>query len=52
MELYDIFGKKVHQQTINQSYGTLKINELPQGVYILKVWLSQGEVIVQKVVKQ
>ncbi|MCL2042075.1 MAG: T9SS type A sorting domain-containing protein [Bacteroidales bacterium] len=51
MELYDLFGKKVHQQTVNQSYGTLKMNELAQGVYILKVRLSLGEVVIRKVVK-
>jgi len=51
MELYDLFGKKVHQQTVNQSYGTLTMNELAQGVYILKVQLSQGDVAVRKVVK-
>jgi len=52
MELYDLFGKKVYQQTVNQSYGTLKMTELAQGVYILKVWLDQGDVVIRKVVRQ
>jgi len=51
MELYDLFGKKVQQQTVNQSYGTLNMNELSQGVYILKVRLSQGDVVMRKVVR-
>ena len=52
MELYDLFGKKVHQQTVNQSYSTLKMSELEQGIYILKVWLNQGDVVMRKVVRQ
>ena len=52
MELYDLFGKKVQQQTVNQSYSTLKMNELAQGVYILKVRLDQGDVVMRKVVRQ
>ena len=52
MEVYDLTNRKVHQQTVNQSYSTLKMNELENGVYILKVWLDNGEVVVRKVVKQ
>ncbi|MCL2042065.1 MAG: T9SS type A sorting domain-containing protein [Bacteroidales bacterium] len=52
MAVYDLFGKKVQQQTVNQSYSTLKMDELAQGVYILKVWLSQGEMVIRKVVKE
>ena len=51
MELYDIAGKKVHQQTVNQSYGTLKMNGLAEGTYMLKLFLDQGEPIVWRVVK-
>ena len=39
-------------KTVNQSSGTLKMNELANGVYILKVWLDNGEVVVRKVVKR
>jgi hypothetical protein len=51
MERYDLTGRKVHQQTVKQSYGTLKMNELAQGTYILKVYLEQGEPVVWRVVK-
>ena len=51
MELYDLTGRKVHQQTVNQSYGTVQLNDLAQGAYILKVYLDQGEVVTWRVVK-
>jgi len=37
---------------LNQSSDTLKMNDLAQGVYILKVWLDNGDMVVRKVVKQ
>ena len=52
MELYDLAGKKVLQQTVNQPQGTLKLDGLAQGVYILKAFLNQGDVVVCRVVKQ
>jgi hypothetical protein len=52
MEVYDLTNRKVHQQAMNQSYGTLRLNELAQGIYILKVYLNQGDMVVRKVVKQ
>ena len=51
-EIYDFTNRKVHQQTVNQSYSALKLNDLAQGVYILKVWLDNGDMVVRKVVKQ
>jgi len=51
MELYDLIGRKVHQQTVNQSFGTLQLNELTSGTYILKVYLDQGEIVTWKVAK-
>jgi len=51
VEIFDLAGRKVYQQTINQSYGTLKLNELAQGTYILKVYLDQGDVVTWRVVK-
>jgi len=51
VEIFDLAGRKVYQQTINQSYGTLKLNELAQGAYILKVYLDQGDVVTWRVVK-
>jgi hypothetical protein len=52
MEVYDLTNRKVHQQTENQSYSTLKMNELTQGIYILKVWLDNGDMVVRKVIKE
>jgi len=52
MEVYDLTNRKIYQQTVNQSYSTLRLNELAQGVYILKVYLDQGDVVIRKVVKQ
>jgi len=52
MEIFDLFGKKIHQQTVSQSYGILQLNDLDKGVYILKVYLNQGDLIIRKIVKK
>jgi len=52
LELYDLTNRKVYQQTVNQSYSTLRMNDLALGIYILKVYLDQGDVVIRKVVKQ
>ena len=52
MEVYDMTSRKVHQQIVNQSSDTLRLNELERGVYILKVYLDQGDMVIRKVVKQ
>jgi hypothetical protein len=52
MELYDITNRKVHQQTVNQPYGILKLDKLAQGVYILKVYLDNKDVINRKIIKK
>ena len=51
MEIYNVTGRKLRQQTVNQPYGTLKMGELDQGIYILKVRLEHGDVVVRKVVR-
>ncbi|MCL2512153.1 MAG: T9SS type A sorting domain-containing protein, partial [Bacteroidales bacterium] len=51
MEVYDMTSRKVHQQIVNQSSDTLRLNELERGVYILKVYLDQGDMVIRKVVK-
>jgi len=51
VEIFDVYGKKVYQKTINQFQDTLQLSELAQGTYILKVYLDQGDVITWKVVK-
>ncbi|MDR0230910.1 MAG: T9SS type A sorting domain-containing protein, partial [Dysgonamonadaceae bacterium] len=52
IEIYDITGRKVYQQSVDQLYGTLHLNKLAQGIYILKVRLNQGDMVVRKVVKR
>jgi hypothetical protein len=52
MEIYDLTNRKLHQQTVDQSYATLQMSALAQGVYVLKVWLDNGEMVVRKIVKQ
>ena len=51
MEVYDIYGKNVSLQTVNNFYETLKMNKLAQGIYILKVQLDNGDVVIKKIVK-
>jgi len=51
MELYDLTGKKVHLQTVNQPFATLQMSGLASGVYVLKVFLNQGDPVVWRVVK-
>jgi hypothetical protein len=52
IEVYDVMGRKVHQQTINHSYSVLELDGLPQGIYILKVHLENGDVVNRKIIKQ
>ncbi|MDL2254761.1 C25 family cysteine peptidase [Bacteroidales bacterium OttesenSCG-928-J16] len=52
VEIYDMIGRKVFQQTMNQSYGTIQLNELFRGIYILKARLDQGDLIIRKISKQ
>jgi len=51
VEIFDIYGRKVYQKTVNQSHVTLQLNELTLGTYILKVYLDQGEPVTWRVVK-
>lgn len=46
--LFDIFGRKVFETNEN----TFNINHLPEGVYIIKIHLENGEIVTRKVVKQ
>jgi len=52
LEIFDIYGKCVSLQTLNHFYGTLKMNELVHGIYILKVRLDNEDVVFRKIVKQ
>ena len=51
LEVFDLTNRKVHQQTVNQSYSTLKMNELEKGFYVLKVYLDNKEVINRRIIK-
>jgi hypothetical protein len=46
MEVLDIYGKCVSLQTVNDFYTSLKMNKLVKCVYVLKVWLDNGEVVI------
>ena len=52
VELYDIFGKMLLQQNFNKSQGVVSINSYSDGIYVMKVYLSNGKVENRKVVKQ
>jgi len=52
VELYDIFGKLLIKQNFYKSNGTIPINKVPDGIYVIKIYLSNGDVENMKVVKQ
>ncbi|MCL2312533.1 MAG: T9SS type A sorting domain-containing protein, partial [Firmicutes bacterium] len=52
VELYDIFGQLIIKQIINKTTETIPIGNINDGVYVLKVYLSGGEVEIIKMVKK
>jgi len=52
VELYDIFGKLLLLQNFNKTNGLIQISNFSDGFYVMKVYLSNGEVENKKVVKQ
>lgn len=44
LQLFDMFGKKVHAEQINQAVFELNTASLPAGVYLLQVWTDLGMV--------
>jgi hypothetical protein len=57
MEILDVFGSPVasvgtHSRASLQHTTTINISHLPNGIYILKIRLDQGDVVIRKVVKQ
>ncbi|MDR2928571.1 MAG: T9SS type A sorting domain-containing protein [Cytophagaceae bacterium] len=50
--MYDAFGMPVLQQNVNQSQKTISTGNIPTGVYVLKAHLSNGEVVVERLMKQ
>jgi len=52
VELYDIFGQTLILQNFNKSQGVVPLRNISDGIYIMKVYLSNGEVENKKVVKK
>jgi len=52
IELYDIFGRLLIKQIINKSTDIIPINNILDGVYVMKIYLSGGEVEIVKMVKK
>jgi len=52
VELYDLVGRQIQEQVFDKSHGTLPIEEFSNGIYIIKVHLSNGETVIKKLVKQ
>jgi hypothetical protein len=52
VKLFDLHGKTVKEQYIYNSHGILSIDDLPAGMYVLKIVCEKGEVLCRKIVKQ
>ena len=52
VEIYNLLGVAVKQQTVGKSTGTVSTDSMPDGIYVVKVYLSNGEVVVRRLVKQ
>lgn len=51
-EISDLNGKIVYQGKINNYQGTLNLQQMASGIYLLKVTTSNGDTTVQKIVKK
>jgi hypothetical protein len=49
VEIYDTFGKLVKQHTTGKKIST---SNMPNGTYVLKVHLSNGEIVTEKLLKE
>jgi len=52
IELYDSFGQMIIKKIINKSIEIIKIDNILDGIYVIKVYLNNNETIIQKFVKQ
>jgi hypothetical protein len=53
VEVYDVLGQLLKSKIVNlKSKINIDISGLPDGIYVVKVHLSNGEVVVQRLVKQ
>jgi len=51
IEVLNIYGKSVSLHPVNQFFGTLKMNDLANGIYILKVYLDNKDVVYRRIIK-
>ena len=52
VELYDLVGRQVKSQIFEKQHGTLPIDEFTNGIYVIKVSLSDGQTVNRKLVIQ
>ena len=52
IEVLNIYGKSVSLHPVNQFFGTLKMNDLVKGIYILKVYLDNKDVVYRRIIKK
>lgn len=52
VKLCDLHGKTVKEQSIHNTHGFLFMDDLPAGMYVLKIICDKGESLYKKIVKQ
>jgi hypothetical protein len=52
LQVYNIQGQLVKSATINADNGSVELSQLPQGVYMMQIILSDGTTRTQKVIKK
>ncbi|NLE62690.1 MAG: T9SS type A sorting domain-containing protein, partial [Bacteroidales bacterium] len=52
VKLFDLHGKTVKEQSIHNTHGILFMDDLPSGMYVLKIICDKGESLYKKIVKQ
>lgn len=50
--LYDVFGKLLLSESVNDASGVVNMSQYPSGVYLLKMTLEDGRTDVQKIMKR
>ena len=51
IEISDIFGKIIKTEKGSTSHAKVNLSDLNNGIYLFRIYLSNGEVVVRKVVK-
>lgn len=52
VKIFDLCGKEVKKISVNNTQSVLSIDDLPSGMYMLKILCNNGESIYKKIVKQ